>query len=167
MMNSHLSSSEQSKGFDQLAEPVRRWIWNKGWNSLRDIQERAIPILLNDDRDVIIAAATAGGKTEAVFLPLISSILEQPRRGRFRPCLCWPSPGAHQRPVRASGRPLRSGRITGLSVAWRHLSGCQDPRSKEPAWRFADHAGIARSSFRAARDRNSDPILEHPYDCHR
>ena len=83
MMNSHLSSSEQSKGFDQLAEPVRRWIWNKGWNSLRDIQERAIPILLNDDRDVIIAAATAGGKTEAAFLPLISSILEQPGEGGF------------------------------------------------------------------------------------
>ena len=83
MMNSHRSSSEQSKGFDQLAEPVRRWIWNKGWNSLRDIQERAIPILLNDDRDVIIAAATAGGKTEAAFLPLISSILEQPGEGGF------------------------------------------------------------------------------------
>lgn len=82
-MNSHLSSSEQSKGFDQLAEPVRRWIWDKGWNSLRDIQERAIPILLNGDSDVIIAAATAGGKTEAAFLPLISSALEQLGKGGF------------------------------------------------------------------------------------
>ena len=83
MMNSHLSSSERSKGFDQLAEPVRRWIWDKGWNSLRDVQERAIPILLNDDSDMIIAAATAGGKTEAAFLPLISSVLEQPGKGGF------------------------------------------------------------------------------------
>lgn len=82
-MNSHLSSSERSKGFDKLAEPVRRWIWDKGWNSLRDIQERAIPILLNDDSDMIIAAATAGGKTEAAFLPLISSVLEQPGEGGF------------------------------------------------------------------------------------
>lgn len=82
-MNSHLSSSERSKGFDQLAEPVRRWIWDKGWNSLRDVQERAIPILLNDDSDVIIAAATAGGKTEAAFLPLISSALDQPGKGGF------------------------------------------------------------------------------------
>ena len=82
-MSSHLSNSEQSRGFDRLAEPVRRWIWDKRWNSLRDIQERAIPILLNDDKDVIIAAATAGGKTEAAFLPLISSVLEQPGERGF------------------------------------------------------------------------------------
>ena len=82
-MSSHLSNSEQSREFDRLAEPVRRWIWDKRWNSLRDIQERAIPILLNDDKDVIIAAATAGGKTEAAFLPLISSVLEQPGERGF------------------------------------------------------------------------------------
>ncbi len=39
--------------------------------------------LLNDERDVIIAAATAGGKTEAAFLPLISLVLEQPIEGGF------------------------------------------------------------------------------------
>ena len=82
-MNSHLSNSEQSKAFDRLAEPVQRWIWDKGWSSLRDIQERAIPTLLNEDRDVIIAAATAGGKTEAAFLPLISSVLEHPGESGF------------------------------------------------------------------------------------
>lgn len=83
MTSSRLSSSEQSTGFDQLADPVRRWIWRKGWNSLRDIQERAIPALLNSDGDVIIAAATAGGKTEAAFLPLISLVLEHPSEGGF------------------------------------------------------------------------------------
>ena len=77
------SSSKRSTEFDRLAEPVRRWIWQKGWNSLRDIQERAIPALLNDDRDVIIAAATAGGKTEAAFLPLISLVLDNPGSGGF------------------------------------------------------------------------------------
>ena len=82
-MSSRPSSSEQSAGFDRLAEPVRRWIWQKGWNSLHDIQERAIPALLNGDRDVIISAATAGGKTEAAFLPLISLVLEHPGEGGF------------------------------------------------------------------------------------
>ena len=82
-MSSHLSGSRQSKGFDLLAEPIRRWIWDKNWRGLRDIQERAIPTLLNDDRDVIITAATAGGKTEAAFLPLISSVLEHPGEGGF------------------------------------------------------------------------------------
>ena len=66
------ASDHESKAFDLLAEPIRRWIWRKGWTALRDIQESAIPHLMNGDADIIIAAATAGGKTEAVFLPLIS-----------------------------------------------------------------------------------------------
>ena len=82
-MSSLRSSSKHSTGFDRLAESVRRWIWDRGWNNLRDIQERAIPILLNGDTDVIIAAATAGGKTEAAFLPLISSVLEDPGEAGF------------------------------------------------------------------------------------
>ena len=83
MTSSRPSGSEQSTGFHRLAEPVRRWIWQKGWSSLRDIQERAISALLNDESDVIITAATAGGKTEAAFLPLISSILDDPGAGGF------------------------------------------------------------------------------------
>ena len=82
-MNSLHSDYKDSSAFDRLADPVRRWIWDKGWYSLRDIQERAIHTLLNDDRDAIIAAPTAGGKTEAAFLPLISSVLEEPSEGGF------------------------------------------------------------------------------------
>jgi len=83
MTNSRRSSSEESTGFDRLAEPVRRWIWRRGWRGLRDIQEAAIAALLDDDRDLIVAAPTAGGKTEAAFLPLISSVVERPGEGGF------------------------------------------------------------------------------------
>ena len=83
MKSSHRSNSSQSKGFERLAEPVQRWVWNKGWSSLYDIQEYAIEVLLENDRDVIIAAATAGGKTEAVFLPLVSAILDSPGDSGF------------------------------------------------------------------------------------
>lgn len=82
-MNSLASSSERSQGFSRLAKPVQRWIWMKGWKTLHQIQERAIPMLLDGDQDVIIAAATAGGKTEAAFLPLISSVLDDPREDGF------------------------------------------------------------------------------------
>ncbi len=77
------SSSRQSAAFHRLAEPVRRWVWRKGWHSLHDIQERAISTIFDNDQDVIIAAPTAGGKTEAAFLPLISHVLEHPRKGGF------------------------------------------------------------------------------------
>ena len=49
-MTSPHSSSNPSSAFDLLAEPVRRWIWDQGWTELRDIQERAITMLLNGDR---------------------------------------------------------------------------------------------------------------------
>ncbi len=83
MINPLPSNSRQSKGFDRLAKPVQRWIWQKGWNSLRDIQEYAIPALLDEQNDLIIATTTASGKTEAAFLPLISAVLEMPGSGGF------------------------------------------------------------------------------------
>lgn len=38
------------------------------------MQERAIPILLDGRRDLIITAGTASGKTEAAFLPIVSRL---------------------------------------------------------------------------------------------
>lgn len=82
MMGSPASaSSRPSASFDLLSEPVRRWIWQQGWDELHDIQERSIPILLEGRSDVLVAAPTAAGKTEAVFLPLISRIAGCKMRG--------------------------------------------------------------------------------------
>jgi ATP-dependent Lhr-like helicase len=66
----------RSQSFDLLHEAVRRWIWSKEWDSLRDIQEAAIPAILDGRRDLIISAGTASGKTEAAFLPIISRLAE-------------------------------------------------------------------------------------------
>lgn len=46
---------------------------------MRDIQVRATHAILDGGDDVIIAASTAGGKTEAAFLPLISDVLDAPQ----------------------------------------------------------------------------------------
>lgn len=61
--------------FDKLARPIQRWIRSQGWRELRDIQVRAINAIGEGTSDVIIAASTAGGKTEAAFLPLISQVI--------------------------------------------------------------------------------------------
>ncbi|WP_434120458.1 DEAD/DEAH box helicase [Pseudomonas fortuita] len=50
-------------------------MWSQGWTSLRDAQEWALPALIGADKDVIIAASTAAGKTEAAFLPVLSNLL--------------------------------------------------------------------------------------------
>lgn len=72
---------QASSYFDLLDEKVQQWVWRQGWNSLKDIQENSIPIVLANKSDVIISAATAGGKTEAAFLPILTSILRD--RGSF------------------------------------------------------------------------------------
>lgn len=69
-------TSAQSSSFELLDERIQRWIWAEGWTELRDAQERAIPAILAKEGDVIIAAATAAGKTEAAFLPILTKMLE-------------------------------------------------------------------------------------------
>ena len=59
---------------DRLSKSVLRWIDHKRWRSLKPIQRQAIPIILDCDNDVLICAATASGKTEAAFLPLITQL---------------------------------------------------------------------------------------------
>ncbi|WP_018990863.1 DEAD/DEAH box helicase [Aromatoleum toluclasticum] len=76
MTNSPASSSDAaSHSFGQLDERIQRWIWQEGWTALRDAQEKAIPALVEADRDVIVAAATAAGKTEAAFFPILTHML--------------------------------------------------------------------------------------------
>lgn len=68
-------SNSDSSSFALLDSRIQRWIWDEGWTSLRDAQEQAVPALVEADRDVIIAAATAAGKTEAAFLPILTHLL--------------------------------------------------------------------------------------------
>jgi len=70
-----MSDTGPSQAFQALHPRIQRWIWRQGWQALRPTQERAIPALLSGDRDVIVAAATAGGKTEAALLPILSRLL--------------------------------------------------------------------------------------------
>jgi len=73
--------SESSASFYRLDERIQRFIWAEGWESLRDAQEAAIPLILDADRDVIVAAATATGKTEAAFLPALTHMLQLKESG--------------------------------------------------------------------------------------
>lgn len=66
-----------SGAFLQLDPGIQRFLWAENWEELRDVQEMAIPLILPGDRDVIVAASTASGKTEAAFLPALTYLLKQ------------------------------------------------------------------------------------------
>lgn len=68
-------------GFDQLHPAVQHHVVNSlGWAGLRALQEQAIdPILAGDH--VLALAPTAGGKTEAAMLPVLSRITTEGWRG--------------------------------------------------------------------------------------
>jgi ATP-dependent helicase Lhr and Lhr-like helicase len=76
-----------SAAYELLHTRVQRWCWGQGWSGLREVQEGAVKPILAGDRDVILAAATAAGKTEAAFLPITSRLLDDPRESVQVLCL--------------------------------------------------------------------------------
>ena len=63
--------------YQHLDPQVQKWVYKQGWPDLREIQKRAIPAILPADKDVLISASTAAGKTEAFFLPACSAVVDQ------------------------------------------------------------------------------------------
>lgn len=63
--------------YTKLDKRVQKWIFKQGWNNLREIQSKAVHPILARDRDVLISASTAAGKTEAFFLPACSAVADQ------------------------------------------------------------------------------------------
>lgn len=63
--------------YQRLDPRVQKWVFKQGWSDLREIQKRAIDPILSGDRDVLISASTAAGKTEAFFLPACSAIADR------------------------------------------------------------------------------------------
>lgn len=63
--------------FDRLHPAVQHHVVNSlGWASLRELQEASIAPVL-DGEDLLVVGPTAGGKTEAAALPLLSRMLTE------------------------------------------------------------------------------------------
>jgi ATP-dependent Lhr-like helicase len=58
---------------------VQEAIWSMGWKELKPIQTEAIHAICETENHIVICAQTAGGKTEAAFLPVISKLAENPQ----------------------------------------------------------------------------------------
>ncbi len=74
--------------FDLLHPGLQHHVVNSlGWRELRPFQEEVIPIVLRGDH-VVVIAPTAGGKTEAAILPVLSRMLSEDWRGLSVLYLC-------------------------------------------------------------------------------
>lgn len=69
-----VSSARATGAYDLLDPRIRLWIREQGWDRLRDIQVQGIKAVLASEADVLIAATTAAGKTEAAFLPVLTRV---------------------------------------------------------------------------------------------
>src|SRR3954471_8500458 len=63
-----------------LSENVLSMLQKKGWETPSTIQEKTIPILLKDEKDIVGQAQTGTGKTGAFGLPLIDKLDDTSRK---------------------------------------------------------------------------------------
>jgi ATP-dependent helicase Lhr and Lhr-like helicase len=93
--------------FDRLSPAIRYQVANGlGWNGLRPVQTLSTDAIL-DGANCVILAPTAGGKTEAAFLPLLSKMDVEDWRGV---CVLYIAP------IRAllNNQEARLSKLTGL-----------------------------------------------------
>lgn len=74
-MEMTLKMTGVSSSLELLHEKVRELIRQKGWETLTEIQEKAIKPIL-EGHNVVIVAPTGYGKTEAALLPVLSMMLQ-------------------------------------------------------------------------------------------
>ena len=60
--------------YQYLSKNLQKKIYDMKWEAFTPIQEQAIPAILATEKHVILNAATASGKTEAAFLPVLTAI---------------------------------------------------------------------------------------------
>ena len=65
---------KESKIWDRFPQFLREYVFSLGWKELYEVQERAAEVILEKDDNLLLSCATASGKTEAVFFPMLADI---------------------------------------------------------------------------------------------
>src|SRR5271157_507884 len=63
--------------FQRLAPFVQEFVYKQSWKELHPLQVQAIEAIFDSEDDILITTGTASGKTEAAFLPILSSIANE------------------------------------------------------------------------------------------
>ena len=68
----------EQEAYEQLADFIQDYIYDKGWEHLSSMQIRAIGEVQKKERNLLFTAGTAMGKTEAALMPALTDIYEHP-----------------------------------------------------------------------------------------
>ena len=64
--------------FGRFPPFLRDFVYSQGWEHLRDVQLAAADVIFNTDNHLLLTSTTASGKTEAAFLPILTTLYERP-----------------------------------------------------------------------------------------
>lgn len=64
--------------FDKLAPFIQDYIYEHEWEELKAIQAAACDVIFHTEENLLLAAPTASGKTEAAFLPILTQLYNKP-----------------------------------------------------------------------------------------
>ncbi len=70
--------TEADRIFSRFPPFIREYIYSRGWDSLREAQIFAAKVLFESDKNLLLTGATASGKTEAAFFPILTDLCETP-----------------------------------------------------------------------------------------
>ena len=64
--------------FSRYAPFIREFVYTHGWQELNTVQIEAGRVIFDGEENLLLAAPTASGKTEAVFFPILTELCERP-----------------------------------------------------------------------------------------
>ena len=70
--------TEADRIFSRFPDFIQEYIYSRGWDSLREVQMSAAKTIFETDRNLLLTSATASGKTEAAFFPILTDLYEKP-----------------------------------------------------------------------------------------
>lgn len=70
--------TEAERLFSRFPDFIKEYIYRSGWESFRDVQLDAAEVIFGSDKNLLLSSATASGKTEAAFLPILTDLCDSP-----------------------------------------------------------------------------------------
>ena len=75
---SDYNQAKVNEVFGRFAPFIREFIYRNSWESLREVQVAAAESIFFSENNLLLTSATASGKTEAAFFPVLSLLTENP-----------------------------------------------------------------------------------------